>query len=375
MGENIQILLRIYYQPARAFSAALDHGNLVFAIAAALIAHVALYPVTWLAAVALLFVPAAVAIAAAWEGIGSTGVALRRDYAPMLTCVMFGWAAAHLPFALAALALRAQQPSDQLMMALQGTAVAYFLILAVFAIRTVSGASNLYAAGAAVAGAVAVGIGSFAWQFLQQFGYFLMSPMVLLWIYFVWRPDFSQFGQGLRTRQNFRRQLEAAALNPRDADAQYQLGLIYQQRRNYSEAIARFQKAVEIDPTDPDPHFQLGRIAREQGRHREALASFETCAKFNPKHSSHEIQRDLGATKFELGDAAAARPHLEAYVEGHEYNAEGQYWMGRVYRHLQCDAEARRAFETAVEAARTAPSHLRAKVSKWGRAAATELKR
>jgi tetratricopeptide (TPR) repeat protein len=45
-----------------------------------------------------------------------------------------------------------------------------------------------------------------------------------------------------------RRQLEMATVNPHDADPHYRLVLIYQQRRQYSEAIRRFERAVEIDP-------------------------------------------------------------------------------------------------------------------------------
>ena len=41
----------------------------------------------------------------------------------------------------------------------------------------------------------------------------------------------------------FRRSMEAATINPRDASAHYQLGLIYQYRRQYAEAISRFRKS------------------------------------------------------------------------------------------------------------------------------------
>jgi len=88
--------------------------------------------------------------------------------------------------------------------------------------------------------------------------------------------------------------LEASALNPHDAGAQYQLGLIYQQRRQYGEAIQRFQNAVAIDPREADAHFQLGRIAREQGRLNDALAHFQTVLDLDDKHSQNEILREIG---------------------------------------------------------------------------------
>ena len=69
-------------------------------------------------------------------------------------------------------------------------------------------------------------------------------------------------------RQNFRRQLEASTINDRDAEAHFQLGLIYQRRRQFGEAAARFKRAVEIDPKEPDANFELGRIARQEGRYK-----------------------------------------------------------------------------------------------------------
>ena len=112
-------------------------------------------------------------------------------------------------------------------------------------------------------------------------------------------------GAGLRRRQNFRRMLDAAAINPHDAEAQYQLGLIYQQRRQYTAAIQRFKNAVAIDPTETDAHFQLGRIAREQGRFAEALAHFQTVLSQDEKHNLSEILRKTGASYLELGQAQA----------------------------------------------------------------------
>ena len=69
------------------------------------------------------------------------------------------------------------------------------------------------------------------------------------------------------------RLMDAAALNPHDADAQYQLGIIYQERRQYGEAIASFEQAIKIDKMEADAHYQLGCIAREQGRYPPSAAN------------------------------------------------------------------------------------------------------
>jgi tetratricopeptide (TPR) repeat protein len=226
-------------------------------------------------------------------------------------------------------------------------------------------------AGAAVASAA----GALAYETFGHALGFLASPFMLFWLYYLWRPDFSSFTGGLRSRQNFRRHLEASTVNPRDSDAHYQLGLIYQQRRNYTEAIARFQKAAEIDPDEPDAHYQLGRIAREQGRHQDARGFFEKTARLNEKHCSSEVWRDLGATNFELGNTDFALAQLEMYIDRREYDAEGLYWLGQTYKRLGRTADARAMFERAVEAARTAPPHRRHQAAQWGRSAQSELRK
>jgi len=376
--DNLKILFQIYYQPSRAFSAALDRGSLVFAAAAAVLVSLPMSAAIGIVPLAVLFVPAAIAIIAAWDVLGSTGVALRRDFAPLLICALMAAAAAFLPVALASLLgrfLLASPLTPVVLISAGAAALLYFLFLAIFALRAVTGTSAAHAAGAVGGGLAATVLGYFAYGTIGHFLYFLASPLVLICLFMLWRPDFSSLTSGLRSRQNFRRMLEASTLNPRDADAQYQLGLIYQQRHNYTEAMARFQKAVEIDPTEPGPHHQLGRIAREQGRYADAQRHLEACAALDDKHESSEIWRDLGATNLELGHTELALAQLEKYAQRREYDAEGQYWLGLVYKRLNRSAEAREAFERAIEAGSTAPPHRRRYTARWLKLARTELRR
>lgn len=360
MLDQLKILLRAYVQPAKAFGATLDTGSLLFAAVAAAIVAVAMQSLPDLAPVAFLFAPAAVLITASWLGRGSMGVALQRDYAPMLACTLIAWTAAHLPI------LPLVWLAPQALTIARIAAIAYFLILSAFAIQAVTGASIPQAIGTA-AGACAIAIGGyFGWDQLGGIQYIFLSPFMLIMLYPVLRSYADGFGNGLRSRQNFRRNLEASTLNPHDADAQYQLGLIYQERRNYTEAIARFSKAAQIDPGDSGAHYQLGVIAREQSRFEDALAHISKAHAIDPKHSSSEVWRDLGATNFALGNLDPARVQLETYVERREYDPQGLYWLGRVYKSLSRPTDARSAFERAIEAANTAPPHLRRQTAKWG---------
>jgi len=368
MLDSLKIVFRAYFQPSRAFGAMLDAGSVVFAAVAAAIIEIAFGSLSNLAPLAFLFAPAAVIISASWLGRGSMGVALQRDYTPMLACVLIAWTVANLPI------LPLIWLAPQVLNIARVLAVVYFVILSAFAIQAVSGASAVQAISTSL-GALALAIGGyFAWHLLGGIPYMLLSPFMLIWLYPMLRSYVDGFGGGLRSRQNFRRNLEASTLNPRDADAQYQLGLIYQERRNFTEAIERFTKAAQIDPSDPSAHYQLGVIAREQNRLDEALTHLSKAHVLDPKHSSHEVWRDLGATNFSLGNIDLARTQLETYTERREYDPQGLYWLGRTYKALNLTAEAKSAFERSIEAAKTAPPHLRRQVAKWNSQSSSELR-
>ena len=108
---------------------------------------------------------------------------------------------------------------------------------------------------------------------------------------------------------------------------------------------------------------------------QEALVHLAEAHRLDPKQSSNEVWRDLGATNLELGNTEIARQFLEAYVDRREYDPQGLYWLGRVYRGLDRPTDARSMFERAIEAAQTAPPHLRRQAAKWGSQARSELRR
>jgi len=169
--------------------------------------------------------------------------------------------------------------------------------------------------------------------------------------------------------------LEAAAVNPHDGEAQYQLGLIYQQRRQYTEAIQRFQRAVAIDPTQTDAHFQLGRIARQQGRLSDALAHFQTVVDQDEKHSQSEVLRELGGIYLSARQYQDARNELAAYVERWPYDPEGLFCYGQSLEGLCDNDAAREMYARAVEAALATPRYLRRSTARWSRLAQKQLRK
>jgi len=371
MAEKLGTLFQLYYRPASALSTILDSGSLMLAVIAAAALGFAMGEIRSVVLIAVLFAPACIAIISVWDHLGSLGVVLRRDYSPLLVCTLMCWIAAKIPAWLASFL------APELSFWIHSLADVYFLALAAIAIRTVFGTSIGKAIGTVLGGAAASVGGFYAYAIFGGMLSYFASPLVLLWLYFLFRPNLDMFtglGGGLRSRQNFNRHLEALTVNPRDSDAHYQLGLIYQQRRNYTEAISRFTKAVEIDPGETDAHYQLGVIALEQKRYEDARKHFAATLALDDKHSSSEAWRGLGAADLQLGNTEKALAELQKYTDRREFDPEGLYWLGAALKKLGRTPEAKDAFQRAVEAARTAPAHRRRYTAAWGRQAKAELR-
>jgi len=373
MADNFKLLLGLYWQPATAMSGILDRGSLLFASAAVLLLSLLMntfgLSMSFYApflVLAVFYVPGTLLIAR----VLGTQAGLQRDYSPMLTCTAMAWTAANLPLALALKAL----PMPLWLYAAVAVHL-YFLVLMFFAMRTVVGAGNGAAAGIVLLSWIPLLAAVLLWRPLGYALRWIASPFFLFYAWYYLGGEFNRLGEGWRRRQNFHRMLEAAAVNPHDGEAQYQLGLIYQQRRQYSEAIRRFQRAVEIDPTETDAHFQLGRIAREQGRLHDALAHFQKVLDQDEKHSQSEILRELGAMYVTVRQYQDACNELAPYVERRPYDPEGLFYYGQALEGLGKAHHAREIYKRAIEAARTAPRYRHRFTARWSRAAEKQLRK
>jgi tetratricopeptide (TPR) repeat protein len=418
LAYTLKILFRLFWRPAAAMGEILDRGSLLWAcvavLAVSLLVQASVVPVllraqaeaesaaaakpgavppedavlplphaqthahpgfpfrfyTPLLLLAVFYVPGVLLLSNLIVRQGGFGTVFRRDYSPLLTCASLAWAAANIPLVLAAwLAPLA------VFGAVAVASYLYFAVLMFFAVRTVSGAGNAAAAGVVCLSAIPAAVGLGVAESLVSMLGWAASPFFLLFAYYYLGGELRNLGTGLRSRQNFRRMLEAATLNPHDAGAQYQLGLICQQRRQYTEAIQRFKNAVAIDPGETDAHFQLGRIARDQGRLKDALESFQMVLNQDERHSSNETLREIGEVYCAAGQYQDARRELAEYVERRPYDPEGLYYCGLALEHAGDAAGAREMYARAMEAARTAPHYRRHIVARWSRQAQKQARR
>ncbi len=389
--DNIKALFMLYVRPGAAFGRILDRGHLWFAALAAvafgfvlhfgdvpvpepsspLLRFISFAPGSYLLPlliVAIVIVPAIILIRS-FAGFGSFSVLLNNDYVPLLMCTLMAWAAAYLPLMLLRFVAFDLVETPPVFAGFNVLAA----ILTAVAVRTVYG-TGLFAAIGITAVAWAVGAaGAFVMGVVGGALYFLASPLVLIYLWMAFGSRLGSLGQAMRSRQHFQQQLEISTANPHDADAHYQLGLIHQRRRQFSQAAERFEKAVKIDPSMADAHMQLGVVAREQGRFDDAIGHLKTAAALDDKLEQSDVWRELGAAYFGAGRLEEARAALEKFTSRRQYDPEGLYWYGRTLKQLGRTAEAKEMFDRCIEAVRTMPAHRRAQIRGWATRAKSEL--
>ena len=319
---------------------------------------------------AILYIPCLILLVAMSGPNASFSVLLRRDYGPLLTCGLMAWAAAHLPFAFAGFALVPLGLSEKTALGLWAASAICFGLLMAIGLRMLFGVN--YAKALVLVSIAALSFSVQAKLFASVSPFFF-SPFLLFYAYYMFRGDIGDIGFSLRQRQNFRRSMEASTINPRDASAHYQLGLIYQYRHQYTEAISRFQKAVEIAHDETDAHFQLGRIAREQGRLQDAINHFSLVIEQDDKHSHSEIWREIGATYLAASMFSDAKESLHKFIDRRAYDPEGLYYYGKTLEQLGERAEAREIFARCVEAVKTMPAYRYREQRKWDKLARERL--
>ncbi|MDQ3687640.1 MAG: tetratricopeptide repeat protein [Acidobacteriota bacterium] len=197
------------------------------------------------------------------------------------------------------------------------------------------------------------------------FGLVFASPFLLLLLFFLARGYIGEVMSGQRARASFKQNLEAATLNPADASAHYNLGLIHLQRKELDEARARFERAVEIDANEVDAHYQLGRVARMQNQLPDAVKHFEQVVARDPAHAQHEIWREIGATYLAAGQFADAYDALERFLEHRTADPEGLYLAGRALAGMGRRREAAQAMQSCIEAVKTAPAYKYRTEKRW----------
>lgn len=200
---------------------------------------------------------------------------------------------------------------------------------------------------------------------LPLIGVILASPFLLLLLFLLLRGYVSDLTRTHRARESFKQNLEAATLNPADASAHYNLGLIHQQRGELQAARERFERALQIDEEEIDSHYQLGRIARQQKRWADAIRHFEQVVSRDQYHAQNEIWREVGATYVAAGQFGDAIEALKPFIERRPSDPQALYLLGRAHAGLGHKREATSSMQACIEAVKTAPAYKYRAEKRW----------
>ncbi|HEX6284676.1 MAG TPA: tetratricopeptide repeat protein, partial [Pyrinomonadaceae bacterium] len=241
--------------------------------------------------------------------------------------------------------------------------------LVLFSIGTVAGVKDVFRTSAMRALAITI-VSAFAAMFVAPiaaalFSGVLGSPFLLILLFLLLRGYFSDIIGTQRAKASFRQNLESATLNPADASAHYNLGLIHQSRGELDQARERFERALQIDEGEIDASYQLGRIARQQKRYADAIQHFEHVVMRDPAHSQYEIWREVAATYIAAGQFEDARNALDQFLEHRPSDPEGLYLMGRAHAGLGHKREATNLMQACIEAVKTAPAYKYRASKRW----------
>ncbi|MET0753023.1 MAG: tetratricopeptide repeat protein [Pyrinomonadaceae bacterium] len=325
-------------------------------------------------ALSIFYVPAAILLMCIFGGIGNFGVIFRRDYGTLATCALMAWTAAHLPFAVAGILLYSTNVSPEIYLAMWMASSVLFGVFMIFALRVVLGVNYVAAVLTVCVAWLAFSLGMYIFRYISPW---MFSPFLLFYA-FIYLGGYlggevRGFSNNFRQKQNFKRFLHNATVNPNDADAHVQLALIYLQRRQDEKALEHLGKAIEIDKEEIDANYELGKIARKKGNLPEAIQHFSIVVEQNDKYALSEIWREIGASYLQTNMLKEAREALEKFVERRLVDAEGLYYLGKVLKAQGEPEKAREIFTQAVESAQTSPDFRRREVKHWSKLAQKEI--
>jgi hypothetical protein len=122
---------------------------------------------------------------------------------------------------------------------------------------------------------------------------------------------------------------EVAHLRPNHPEAYNNLGLIYQEQKQFSKALGMFQKALSLNPQYIKGYNNLGLLYLSQGKWEEAAAEFNKALQLDFSFVPAYI--NLSAVYKNQGRADLARKTLYQALEQDGNNLEAQYNLGLLW--------------------------------------------
>ncbi len=197
-------------------------------------------------------------------------------------------------------------------------------------------------------------------NFLIALPFFLVLPL----LYVFWL----RFRELMATRtllRDFRQHLRSLTVNPRDADAHFQLGLLHFRGGHLDAARNYFEQSLAIDPEDADPHYYMGRIYEARQEWPRAAEEYEATYALNPEYGLGDIFREVGKGYLNTDRLDKALEFLRFFLERRGSDPEGKYWLAVALQRAGKTDEMRAQLNAILDQARTSPRFFRRQHREW----------
>jgi tetratricopeptide (TPR) repeat protein len=256
-----------------------------------------------------------------------------------------------------------------------GISIGLLLFLVLTVVYTVWGIRELnHISTVAAVGAFALSWFTLPLFYVLSMFFFTLPLFIMIPVIYLAFQRFRSFISGRESEQVLHRRLQNLTLNPQDADAQHQLGLIHMKRGNLETAQAYFEQAIRIDPVDPDYHYCLGQVFESRGEWGKALEEYEETYRLNPEQSLGDIFREVGKAYLHTGNVDKAIEFLEFFLQTRGSDPEGRYWLAAALQKEGKPEEMRVQLNTILEQARSNPRFFRKEKRAWVLRARTLLR-
>ncbi len=140
---------------------------------------------------------------------------------------------------------------------------------------------------------------------------------------------------------------KAIELNPKDAEAHNNLGILYYNQNKFIEAEYEIKKAIRLDSNDAGAHNNLGALYYNQNKFIEAEYEYKKAIELNPNHAG--AHNNLGGLYYTQKKFKEAEYEIKKAIElKHDY-AEAHYNLGELYSKQNKFKEAEYEYKKAIE--------------------------
>jgi tetratricopeptide (TPR) repeat protein len=311
--------------------------------------------------VCVVYVPAIIALANAFGGDGLGWAVSRQEYRADLGVLGPLWGA----LLVVAAPLQVAFPQF-LVIGVFGISIGLLALIVLLAAYTVWAIKELHY----VPPVAAFGAFVLSWFTLPVF--YVLTSFVFALPLFILIPVFYLLMQRLQAavrgragQKDLQRFLQTLTVNPRDADALYQLGLIQLKRGNAGAAGEYFQRAIKIDAANPDYRYHLGRAFELREDWPNALDSYAEVYRMNPQYGLGDIFREVGKGYLHTGNPQKAIEFLRFFLTERQSDPEGRYWLAVALRDVGEQQEMRTQLRTILDQTRSNPRYFTRENRRW----------